>query len=286
MTFQTIAQSLANGVGLSLVYILIALGLTLIFSILRIINFAHGEFYMMGGFVAYGFTELLHIPYLMTPLAAFVIVGLAGILIERLVFAPLRTAPLSGLIASLGLLWVLQSLAIIGFGVVEKEVPSPIEGVTLVAGAVLPNERLFVMGSAATLIGGLWVFLRFSRHGLALRAIAQDRDAAALQGVEPERMAAVAFGVGCALAGVAGALLAPVFFVSPFMGTLPVIKAFVVIILGGMGSLSGAVLGGFVLGLTESIAPLIMPAAAVEMLGYALVIVVLTLRPQGLLGRA
>jgi branched-chain amino acid transport system permease protein len=286
MTLQTIAQSLANGVGLALVYVLIALGLTLIFSILRIINFAHGEFYMMGGFVAYGLTQLLHVPYLLTPPAAFVIVGLVGIVIERLVFAPLRTAPLNGLIASLGLLWVLQSLAIISFGVVEKEVASPIGGVTVLAGAIVPNERLFVMGSAATLISGLWVFLRFSRHGLALRAVAQDRDAAALQGAEPERIAALAFGIGCALAGVAGALLAPVFFVSPFMGALPVIKAFVVIILGGMGSLSGAVLGGFVLGLTESVAPLIMPAAAVEMLGFLLVIVVLMLRPQGLLGRA
>lgn len=286
LTLHTLAQSLVNGIGLALVYVLIALGLTLIFSILRVINFAHGEFYMMGGFVAYVLTHFLALPFFVTVIAAFAIVGAVAIVVERLVFAPLREAPLGGFIASLGLLWVMQALAVMSFGVLEKEVPSPFSGVVRLLGVVVSKERLFVMVCAALLIAALWLFLRYSRHGLALRAVAQDEDAAALQGVDTDRIAALTFGIGCALAGVAGALLAPVFFVSPFVGTLPVIKAFVVIILGGMGSLPGAVLGGFVLGLIESVGPLVMPIAAVEMLGFGVVMIVLMLRPQGLLGRA
>lgn len=286
LTLHTLAQSLLNGIGLALVYVLVALGLTLIFSILRVINFAHGEFYMMGGFVAYALTHFLALPFFVTVIAAFAIVGAVAMVVERLVFAPLREAPLGGFIASLGLLWVMQALAVMSFGVLEKKVASPFSGVVRLLGVVVSKERLFVMVCAALLIAALWLFLRYSRHGLALRAVAQDEDAAALQGVDTDRIAALAFGIGCALAGVAGALLAPVFFVSPFVGALPVVKAFVVIILGGMGSLPGAVLGGFVLGLIESLGPLVMPIAAVEMLGFGVVMLVLILRPQGLLGRA
>jgi branched-chain amino acid transport system permease protein len=286
MTIQMIAQGLLNGVSLSMVYILVALGLTLIFSILRIINFAHGEFYMMGAVVSYYLTQYGQLNYLVTIPLAFLAVGIVGIFVEKLVFAPLRSNLLSGFIASLGLLWILQAVAVLVFGVVDKEVPGYFDGVIRVFGVVIATERLFVVVCCAVLIACLYLFLHSSKHGIALRAVAQDMEAAALQGVNVDRVSALAFGIGCALAAAAGALLAPVYFVSPFMGTLPVIKAFIIIILGGMGSLSGAVFGGFFLGILESIAPLYFPVAAVEMLGFLVVMLMLIVRPRGLFGHA
>ncbi|HEY4857995.1 MAG TPA: branched-chain amino acid ABC transporter permease [Xanthobacteraceae bacterium] len=286
MTVQLLLQGLVNGVGLSMVYILVALGLTLIFSILRIINFAHGEFYMMGGFISYYCTQYLQTNYVLTIIIAFGVVLVAGILVERLIFSRLRANLLAGFIASLGLLWIMQSSAILIFGVVDKEVHGAFDGVVRAFGVVIAKERLFVIACCAGLIACFYLFLRTSRHGIALRAIAQDSDAAALQGVDVNRLSAWAFGIGCAIAAVAGALLAPVYFVSPSMGTLPVIKAFIIIILGGMGSLLGAVYGGFLIGLLESIAPLYFPAASVEMLGFLVVMAVLVVRPQGLFGNA
>jgi branched-chain amino acid transport system permease protein len=286
MTIQMIAQGLLNGVSLSMVYILVALGLTLIFSILRIINFAHGEFYMMGAVVSYYLTQYGQLNYLVTIPLAFLAVGIVGIFVEKLVFAPLRSNLLSGFIASLGLLWILQAVAVLVFGVVDKEVPGYFDGVIRVFGVVIATERLFVVVCCAVLIACLYLFLHSSKHGIALRAVAQDMEAAALQGVNVDRVSALAFGIGCALAAAAGALLAPVYIVSPFMGTLPVIKAFIIIILGGMGSLSGAVFGGFFLGILESIAPLYFPVAAVEMLGFLVVMLMLIVRPRGLFGHA
>lgn len=286
MTIQLLLQSIVNGVGLSMVYILVALGLTLIFSILRVINFAHGEFYMMGGFIAYYGAHLFGLNYFVTLIAAFVLVGVAGVLVERTIFAPMRANILGGFIVSLGLLWILQSSATTLFGVLDKEVGSPFHGVVRVMGIVISQERLFVIVCCALLFVCLYAFLRFSVYGMALRAAAQDMEAAALQGVNVERLASLSFGIGCALAGIAGALLAPVYFVSPYMGTLPVVKAFIIIILGGMGSVPGAVVGGFFLGLLESVAPLYMPLAAVEILSFLVVMAVLLVRPQGLLGRA
>jgi branched-chain amino acid transport system permease protein len=286
MTIQMLAQGLLNGVSLSMVYILVALGLTLIFSILRIINFAHGEFYMMGAVVSYYLTQYGGFNYLITIPAAFIAIGIVGLFVEKLVFAPLRSNLLGGFIASLGLLWILQALAVLIFGVVDKEVPGYFDGVIRMFGVVIATERLFVVVCCAILIGCLYLFLHASKHGIALRAVAQDMDAAALQGVNVDRVSALAFGIGCALAAAAGALLAPVYFVSPFIGTLPVIKAFIIIILGGMGSLSGAIFGGFFLGILESIAPLYFPVAAVEMLGFLVVMLVLIVRPHGLFGHA
>ena len=191
MTVQLLLQGLVNGVGLSMVYILVALGLTLIFSILRIINFAHGEFYMMGGFISYYCTQYLQTNYVLTIIIAFGVVLVAGILVERLIFSRLRANLLAGFIASLGLLWIMQSSAILIFGVVDKEVHGAFDGVVRAFGVVIAKERLFVIACCAGLIACFYLFLRTSRHGIALRAIAQDSDAAALQGVDVNRLSAL-----------------------------------------------------------------------------------------------
>jgi branched-chain amino acid transport system permease protein len=284
VSIDLLVQALLNGFGLAMVYVLVALGLTLIFSILEIINFAHGEFYMLGGYVTYYAYALFGLNYFATLGLAILTVGLAGVVAERLIFHDLRGKALNAFIVSLGLLWVMQAGAQLSFGVLDKPVPSAFSGIVRVLGLIISVERLVVTLCAVVLIVGLYLFLRLSRPGRAMRAVAQDADAAALQGVNIEAVSALGFGVGCALAGGAGGLLAPVFAVSPAMGALPVIKAFIIIIVGGMGSLPGAVLGGLLLGGVEGLGSLFMGSAAVNILGFLMVIVVLLVRPRGLVG--
>ena len=286
MPIELLIQALLNGFGLAVVYILVALGLTLIFSILEVINFAHGEFYMLGGFAAYYLSAAGGLNYVATLVLAMLLVGLAGVVAERLVFRHLRGKTLNAFIVSLGLLWVLQATAQLSFGVLDKSVPSAVSGIVRLGGVIVSRERMFVILTAVALIVGLYLFLKFTRIGQAMRAVAQDAEAAALQGVNIELTSALGFGLGCALAGAAGALLAPIFAVSPTMGALPVVKAFIIIIVGGMGSLPGAVLGGLLLGAVEGVGTLFMSSAAVNILGFLMVIAILLLRPRGLLGAA
>jgi branched-chain amino acid transport system permease protein len=284
VSIDLLVQALLNGFGLAMVYVLVALGLTLIFSILEIINFAHGEFYMLGGYVTYYVYAVFGLNYFATLGLAIVTVGVAGVVAERLIFRDLRGKALNAFIVSLGLLWVMQAGAQLAFGVLDKPVPSAFSGIVRPLGLVISVERLVVTLSAIALIVALYLFLRLSRPGRAMRAVAQDADAAALQGVNIEVVSALGFGVGCALAGGAGGLLAPVFAVSPAMGALPVVKAFIIIIVGGMGSLPGAVLGGLLLGGVEGLGTLFMGSAAVNVLGFLMVIAVLLVRPRGLSG--
>ncbi|PYN00549.1 MAG: branched-chain amino acid ABC transporter permease [Candidatus Rokuibacteriota bacterium] len=286
MSIDLLVQALLNGFGLAMVYVLVALGLTLIFSILEIINFAHGEFYMLGGYVTYYVFAVFGVNYFATLGFAILAVGLAGVVAERLIFRYLRGKTLNAFIVSLGLLWVMQASAQLSFGVLDKPVPSAFSGIVRAFGLVISVERLVVSLSAIVLIAALYLFLRWSRPGRAMRAVAQDADAAALQGVDIELVSALGFGIGCALAGGAGGLLAPVFAVSPAMGALPVVKAFIIIIIGGMGSLPGAVVGGLLLGSVEGLGSLFMGSAAVNVLGFLVVILVLLVRPRGLFGGA
>jgi len=286
VSIDLLVQALLNGFGLAMVYVLVALGLTLIFSILEIINFAHGEFYMLGGYVTYYVFAVFGVNYFATLGFAILAVGLAGVVAERLIFRYLRGKTLNAFIVSLGLLWVMQASAQLSFGVLDKPVPSAFSGIVRAFGLVISVERLVVSLSAIVLIAALYLFLRWSRPGRAMRAVAQDADAAALQGVDIELVSALGFGIGCALAGGAGGLLAPVFAVSPAMGALPVVKAFIIIIIGGMGSLPGAVVGGLLLGSVEGLGSLFMGSAAVNVLGFLVVILVLLVRPRGLFGGA
>ncbi len=284
MSLTLLVQALLNGFGLAMAYVLVALGLTLIFSILEIINFAHGEFYMLGAFVAYLVFGVSGLPYIVALVAAIAGVAAVGLVAERLIFRHLRGKTLNAFIVSLGLLWVMQATAQLVFGVQDKSVPSAFSGIVRLHGIVISVERLAVTLAAAALIVMLYAFLEHTRTGRAMRATAQDADAAALLGVNIEVISAFGFAVGCGLAGASGALLAPILSVSPSMGALPVIKAFIIIIIGGMGSLPGAVLGGLLLGIVESVGTLYFSSASVDLLGFLMVIAILLARPRGLLG--
>lgn len=277
-------QPLMNGLMAGFIYVLVALGLTLVFSIMGIINFAHGEIYMLGAFVTYTLTVSYRINFFLSLVIAMGVMALLGFVIERVVFRPLRGQQLNILVISLGLAILLQNLALIAWGPDDVSIPSPFPEAIEFRGIAISMERLAAVVISAVLIVGLHLFLQFSRFGQAMRAVSQDAEAACLQGIPLERVESLSFCVGCVLAAAAGSLIGPIFFVSPFIGTVPVMKAFVVIILGGLGSIPGAVLGGILLGLTESFSATFVGAIFQDMIGFFIILLVLILKPSGLLG--
>ncbi|MGF1623131.1 MAG: branched-chain amino acid ABC transporter permease [Rhodomicrobiaceae bacterium] len=279
-----ITQSLVNGVILGFLYLLMAVGFTLVFGIMRVVNFAHGEFYMLGAFAAFFALTMLDLPYFAAVALAFGGAILVGALIERVVFRPFRGDELSGMIASIGLALILQNLALIAFGPDPLAMPSVASGAFRWGPLIIPKSRLVVLIAAAVILGLFYVFLMHSRTGRALRALVQDQEIAAVYGVRVELMYPIGLGLGAALAAIAGGLMAPLFGVSPFVGSTPLLKAFIVVILGGLGSIPGAILASLLLGLIESFTTSFVSASAADIVVFALVVAVLLVRPAGLLG--
>lgn len=285
-TSSLIAQALVNGVIIGLLYLLMAIGFTLVFGVMRIVNFAHGEFYMLGAFFAYVLVADWHMPFVAAVGIAFVLAVLLGWVIEALVLKPFRHDELNGMIATIGLAMILQALALMYFGPDPQFMPSVAEGSLALGAVTLPMSRLYVVGFSIAVLLALYVFLGHTRTGRALRAVVQDMEIATAQGVRARLMYPLGFGIGVGLAAIAGALMAPLFSVSPFIGATPLLKAFIVVILGGLGSVPGAALASLLLGVTESAASTFMSNSIAEILIFALVMAMLVIRPTGLLGRA
>ncbi len=282
-------QQVVNGVTIGVVYALIAIGLTLVFGILGVINFAHGEFYMIGAFLTYTLTVRLGLEYFLA-LALTIAGGAAvGLLAERLAVRPLKDRHMFTVVLStLGLSIFLENGALLVWGPDPREIElawgsRPL----LIGGVVITFLRVAVLGTAAALIVALTWFIRRTTWGMAMRAVAANRDAAALMGIPVDRVYAITFAVGSALAGVAGGLLGAMFTIEPTMGEWAVVKAFSVVIMGGMGHVPGAVLGGIILGVAESLGAGFLPGGTSykDGIGYAILILVLLYRPQGLFGR-
>ena len=284
-----VLQQVVNGVTIGVVYALIAIGLTLVFGILGVINFAHGDFYMIGAFLTYTLTVRLGLEYFLA-LALTIAGGAAvGLLAERLAVRPLKGRHMFTVVLStLGLSIFLENGALLVWGPDPREIElawgsRPL----LIGGVVITFLRLAVLATAAALIVALTWFIRRTTWGMAMRAVAANRDAAALMGIPVDRVYAITFAVGSALAGVAGGLLGAMFTIEPTMGEWAVVKAFSVVIMGGMGHVPGAVLGGIILGVAESLGAGFLPGGTSykDGIGYAILILVLLYRPQGLFGR-
>ncbi|MFA4909666.1 MAG: branched-chain amino acid ABC transporter permease [Desulfobacteria bacterium] len=284
MDMTLLLQVTLNGLMLGMIYIVVALGLTLIFSIMNVINFAHGEMYMLGGLVAYYFSEQLQIPYMLILVLAMILVGVFGIVVEKIFFRPFRGELLPALIVSLGLSMTIQTLTLLNFGTEDQSVSTVFPGMINFFGALFSKERLAIVITCIVFILLLYLLIQRSKIGCAIRAIAEDREAAALQGVNIDRICSFTFGLGCALAAAAGVLIAPVFYVNPYIGGLPLLKAFIIIILGGMGSLLGAVVGGLILGTVESFGTFFLSVPASNLLGFIIIILMLLFKPSGLFG--
>jgi branched-chain amino acid transport system permease protein len=287
---EVFLQQIVNGATIGAVYALIAVGLTLVFGILDVINFAHGEFYMLGAFLTYSLTASLGVDYFLA--LALTIVGgaLAGLIAERLTVRPLQGRHMFTVVLStLGLSIFLQNGALLTWGPDPREIELAWGGRPIViGGVVITMLRVAVIVTSALLIAALTWFIRRTIWGMAMRAVAKNRDAAALMGVPVRRVFALTFAVGTAMAGVAGGLLGAMFTIEPTMGEWAVVKAFCVVIMGGMGNVPGAVLGGLILGVAENLGAGFLPGGSSykDGIGYAILIAVLLLRPQGLFGRA
>jgi branched-chain amino acid transport system permease protein len=284
MTFELLVQSAVLGVSTGSIYILMALGLTLMFGMMHIINFAHGAIYMLGAFVVYYIFGRWGMPYFFGFVMAMVLLGLFGFVVERCIYRPIKGGIEPTLVALLALTTFLQAAGYPVFGPLDKDVPSVFFGTRTILGVALSNERLVIIPVAAVLVVALYVFINWTKMGAAMRAIEQDREAAALQGVNVHVVNALAFAVGFLLAAAAGALIAPVFKLDPMMGEQPLLKAFIIIILGGLGSIPGAILGGLLLGLVDSIAATAVGSDPAFLLSFVFIILLLLFKPNGLFG--
>jgi branched-chain amino acid transport system permease protein len=285
----------ANGVVVGLIYALSAAGLTLVFSVLKIVNFGHGVLYMLGGYCAYYAILLLGLPPALAVVAAMAALFVFGVVFERLFLTPLYSNRVErkdeyAIIVTFGLFMLVENLALVAFGPFNKSAPSFLRGALHVGMLVITYDRLIAATGAALLLVLLGLFMTRTMLGHVLDAVSQSRDAAAIIGIDPQRFYSIAFGIGSALAGGAGALIGPIFTLSPTMGDLPGVKAFIIIVLGGMGSIPGSIIGGILLGLVEGLGVALYPdpdkaLAYSSAFGALLLVLTLLIRPTGLFGR-
>ena len=279
-------QVIINGVTLGTNYILMALGFTMIFGVLRIVNFAHGEFYMLGAFLVLTAIVKLEVSYFVAAALAVLSIGLLGYLAEEVIFRKFRDKELEGMIVALGLSILMQNLGLVAWGPYDLSIPPVFTGVLKIGSMFYPLERLMVVLLSFLLMAGFYLFLKRTKLGLAIQAIAQDTEIARVQGMRINRLYPLAFAIGTGLAAAAGAVIGPLFQLNPWMGIMPQVKAFIVVILGGIGSIPGAFLGGLILGVAESFVSTYASKAIADMLGFVLVIGILLFRPSGLFGHS
>ena len=284
-----------NGLVIGLIYALMAAGLTLIFSVLKVVNFGHGTLYMLGGYASYYAITTLGVPPPVGVLLAMVALFLFGVVFERLVLQPMYTDKVErkdeyAIIVTFGLTVLLLNLGIVVFGPFSKSPPPFLPGALIAGPLIITYDRLIAAVAAIVLLSALSWFLARTSLGQALDAVSQSRESAAVIGINPRRMYTVAFGLGSALAAGAGALIAPIFALSPNMGELPAVQAFIIIVLGGMGSVGGSIAGGILLGVVEGLGVGFFPdpnraLAYTEAFGALLLVFTLLVRPTGLFGR-
>ncbi len=279
-------QVIINGVTLGTNYVLMALGFTMIFGVLRIVNFAHGEFYMLGAFFVLMAIVKFQVGYFLAVVIAVISIGLLGFLAEEVIFRRFRDKELEGMIVALGLSILIQNLGLVAWGPYDLSIPPVFSGVLKIGSIFYPVERLMVVVLSFLLMAGFYLFLKRTKLGLAIQAIAQDTEIARVQGMRINRLYPLAFAIGTGLAAAAGAVIGPLFQLNPWMGIMPQVKAFIVVILGGIGSIPGAFLGGLILGVAESFVNTYASKAMADMLGFIIVIGILLFRPSGLFGHS
>lgn len=279
-------QAVANGIALGWLYILIALGLALIFSIMDILQFAHGEIYMIAAYIVYFLCTRWGINIYAAMIISMAVMAVVGTIMERFLFRPVRGKLLNPLIISLGCTFIFMAGATVWFGLYNRSLPKLAIGSVTVFGGSLPIDRLLVILFALGFVLLLYLFLKKTKQGQAMVASAQNREASILRGINPNTMSIITMAIGCALAAAAGTLGGTMSVVSPGMGAPVLIKGFIIIIIGGLGSLLGAIVGGLIMGLIDGIIPVFMEPAVASIGALLIVIVLLIIKPEGLFGRA
>lgn len=283
-------QIVVNGLYLGAQYALIALGLTLIFALMNVLNFAHGQMYVLGGFITYTVYGRLGLPFVVGLLASGVTLAIVGALVEKLLFRTVIRRSLreeSTMLLAAAVAFFFDAVILLLFGEKQRGVPKILRGVLSVDQLIIPYDRVLVGALALLAIAAFMAFMQYTRPGRAMRALAQDRVAAQLMGVEVDRYSMLGFALGAMLAGVVGGLLVPITGVNSGIGGPISIKAFMMIMIGGAGVVGGAIAGGFLLGMLESVGLSVLHAYGdiTYLVIFAALMVFLSIRPNGLMGK-
>jgi len=287
VTFSIFVEQIINGLIIGSTYALIGSGLSLIYGTMRVLNLAHGEFYMLGGYFVYFLTVKYGVPpWLAIPLAVFAVFVL-GAVIQRLTIRRLLDKEgwvFSTIALTLGLSIFLQNAALLLFGEKFQSVPYYVSGMVTIGSIRLPMQRILIFVVSIATIAAMTFLLKKTRLGWAIRATSQDRDAAAVVGIPAQRIYLLTFGIAAALGAVAAAMLAPIYAINPWSGLPILLKGFVVVILGGLGSFPGAIVGGLLLGVVEAIGVQLTSSEWRDVIAFSLMIAVIWWRPWGLFG--
>lgn len=282
---EAVAQTVVNLLMLSSMYILVALGFALILSVLDVLNFGHAAIYTVGGYICYQLTVVAGLNQWMSLLVSMLAMGCFGFILEKFCFRPFIGDMNRIIVITLALIVVLTATVNVTVGSYIKRIPGFATGVYRVGDVSVSAERLTTFIIGTVLVAAVILFVRKTRTGLQMLAMAQDLEGAALQGINTTRISALTTALGCALAAVAGSLMGAVLSLSPFMGDLMLVKAIEIVVLGGIGSIGGVVVGGLVLGAIDATLPIYVSGYGAELIGLGIIIVFLLFRPRGILGR-
>jgi branched-chain amino acid transport system permease protein len=279
-----------NGVSLGSIYAIIALGYTMVYGIARMLNFAHGDIIMVGGFAIFTLMSTMGVPPLVSVLGAMVICTVLGVTVERIAYRPLRGATsLAVLITAIGVSYLLQNVALLIFGSNARQFTSVVTlpNLKLADGQLtISSVTIVTIITCIVIMVGLTTFINKTRVGQAMLAVSEDKGAATLMGIDVNRTITITFAIGSALAAVAGALLCSTYpSLTPYTGSMPGIKAFVAAVFGGIGSIPGALIGGILLGIIENLSKAYISSQLSDAIVFSVLIIVLLVRPTGILGR-
>ncbi|MDJ0816905.1 MAG: branched-chain amino acid ABC transporter permease [Desulfobacterales bacterium] len=291
MDLSIIIQLIVLGLVRGSMYALMGVGLSLIFGIMEIVNFAHGELFMIGCYIMYFVVAILGLPFPVGIFASGIGLLIVGFILEKGLISTLRQKAgrewlMDSFVLTIGLMVIFQNLALIIFGSIQRGIPNLVTGQYVIGDVVFIYDHLVILSLALLTVGLLRYFVKHTNLGKAIRATSQHSEAAQTLGIDVGRMYAIAFGIGAALAGISGALLITLFPANPNAGMGPVLKSFVVVILGGLGNIKGAIAAGILVGLLEAYAVFFLAGGWQNVIVFSIVIVVLVFRPSGLFAPA
>lgn len=272
------------GLSMGTQYALISIGFTLIFGIMGVVNFAHGGFYILGGYLAFSLSHSLGLPYVLAVVLSTIVTGVIGYVIETLLVEKYVSDHLATMLITLGIYQIMTTGVIMVYGSEPAEFRFPVQGTFRGANFYIPYSNLIVFAVCAVAIAGVYYLVFKTRYGIALRAMADDGPVAKAQGIRPARMFPMAFAIATALAGLTGALVTPLLALEPHGGEAVVTKAFIVVILGGLGSITGAMVAAFIVGVIEAYSSVYLGGSKGALALFVLVLLILLVRPQGLFG--
>lgn len=282
-------QQMINGLSLGFVYALIAIGYTMVYGIIGLINFAHGDVFMVGGYFGFFAATMLHLPFIPTLLVAMGGAALTGVIVEKIAYKPLRNSPkLSILITAIAMSVLLENLVRLKMTTDPQTYPETLLPAHVIrfAGLSIDNRQLIIIGMSILLVVILQFIVFKTKTGKAMRATSFDKDAAALMGINVDSVISITFAIGSALAGAAGVLFGILYSsIDPYMGIMPGLKAFVAAVLGGIGIIPGALWGGLIMGLVETFSKVYISSSYSDAIAFSILIIILIVKPSGLLGK-